>query len=269
MNLSNGYYMPLVAYPQPHKLKSYHLCTAFAKGAGGIVAAISRYNEGQGCAAFYGVVGIESIFYDARASGCNWFYMDNAYFDSLREQYFRVGKNALQTYREMPDHARMKAMGVVIEPWRMRRGRDVLVVEQSDYFMDKVARWYGGMPAWRAYVLDRITGLTGRVIVIRNWGRNKASQSAEFAQELEKAWIVVTHSSAAACEAIRRGVPAIVTDENCAAYPVAGNFASSENAIEKPYMPDCRDTWAASLCALQWTQEEFEKGVAWRTLRKC
>jgi len=257
----------VIAYPQPHKAKSLLICTEFIDGCGGTLRHSGEYaNDAD--AAFYGTVGIENLFYRAQRNDLHdWYYIDNAYFDSLRGQYFRVGKNATQTYQNAPDYARMEAMGVKVRPWRERRGSAVIVVEQSDYFMRYVARWGGGIAAWRAYVLDKLrTYARERVVVIRRWERNKSEQQAAFARELDKAWIVVTHSSAAACEAVLQGVPAIATDVKCAASFVTGSF----ERIESPLMPndDERERWAASLCGLQWTLDEIREGKAWDALRK-
>lgn len=249
----------IYAYPQPGKPKARAVCEAFCHGVRGVVSGNYRLHEGD--AAFYGVLGIEELFYDALTRrGCNWYYLDNAYFDKLRGKFFRVGVNRLQSVADDPDFNRMKQLGIELAPWRTD-GKHVLVVDQSDFHMSKVARWPGGITAWRGFVLSRLRNLTDRLIVCREWKRDKAEQAIEFSKELRKAWIVVTHASAAACEAVLQGVPVLVTDPYCAAAQMSGDWGP--DSIEKPMRHDARDAWAARLCASQWTLDELRRAT-WR-----
>jgi hypothetical protein len=255
----------LTCYPQPGKLKSLRLLEAFADGARGNIALDERLRPGA--AAFYGTVGIEALWRAARARaactpGADWYYLDNAFFDRARGRHFRVGKNALQGPLGKPSWTRYSDLHLAgIRPW-CRRGRHVLVVEQSEYFMREVAGWPGGLAGWREHVLGRLRHATERPVVVRHWVRDKAERARTLAGDLDDCWALVTHASAAANEALIAGVPVF-----CTGPCVALEMGSGElERIESPRRPDGRQDWAARLAASQWTIEEFADGTAWKAL---
>lgn len=190
-----------------------------------------------------------------------WYYADNSYFDVCRGRLYRVERNALQADgRGAPDWERWKSLQLGVRPWR-RGGRHVVVCVQSDPFMREVARWPGGADGWQREVLLKLKLHTDRPMVVRTWSRDKARQAGSLGAELANAWALVTHSSAAANEALLAGVPVFVTGE-CAARAMAGELKD----IESPRMPDGREAWAAALAARQWSIEEIRVGMAWRRL---
>lgn len=264
--------MSVVAYPQPGKAKSAEILGAFiagarAQGAGGQVVHSPHVRRLQdGAAAFYGTVAIEQLFDQARwrAEACagDYYYLDNAYFDRGRGQYFRISLNALQRARPRPHSGRLERLGIEIQPWR-KSGKHVLVVEQSDYFMRELAGWRGGLEQWRHTTIKAIELATDRPIVVRRWLRDKTKASSTLAEDLAGAWAVVVHSSAAANEALLAGIP-IVCHESCVAIP----FSSKFGELEDPRRPDGREEWAARLAASQWTLHEMRAGVAWRALQE-
>ena len=253
----------VIGYPQPGKPKSLRVCAAFVEGAQGRLTTDYRLHDDTE-AVFYGTVGIESLFNDATARNA-WYYLDNSFFDGMRNVCFRVGKNALQTMSVRPNLIRAREMGLKITPWQTT-GRNVLVVEQSDYYMRTIAGWSGGTAAWRVHVLHMLHHMTDRPIVARAWARDKIGAMRDFAKELSDAWIVVTHSSAAACEALLRGVPVLVTDRSCVAVSMSGTWAP--RSVEEPYRPEDRVAFVARLAASQWTLGEMRSGVAWKAVRE-
>jgi hypothetical protein len=258
MNQLNG-------YPQHGKAKSIQLVGAFVNGAraAGVRGKLIHPDRGlePGVpAAFYGTIGIEPLFRQARDS-VEWFYIDNAFFDYGRGEYFRVGRNAFQRALRTPDYARLDALCAPIAAWT-RAGGHVLVVEQSDYFMRELVGWPGGGPGWRDYVLEKLRAHTDRPIKIRTWRRDKAAAAAGLAADLAGAWALVTHASAAANEALLAGIPVFATGA-CAALELG---LSQLEQIEAPRRPDGRREWAARLAASQWTENELRDGTAWRAL---
>lgn len=212
--------------------------------------------------AFYGVVGIEECFRLAQQSGRDWYYIDNSFVDSARGKQYRVGRNELQPARLLrPDYDRLTALELKIEPWR-RDGRHIVVVMQSEDFMTGVVRWSGGVVGWQQHVLEALNAHTDRLIVLRHWSRDKLERARSLKQDLEGAWALITHMSAAANEAVLAGVPVFVTGQ-CAALPMG---LSDLSAIERPRRPDGRHEWAAGLAGAQWTLDEFKSGIAWRAL---
>lgn len=244
----------VVCYPQPGKPKSRHILEAFAQGCGGRLA--ETYQEGP--AAFYGVVGIEALWRKARAG--SFYYLDNSYFDNTRWRHFRVGVNALQASgTERPDWSRYMRLGVLVEPWR-RGGRHVVVVEQSEHFMREVAEW--PIEAWRAHVRREIAANTDRPVVVRPWSRDKAGRMKTLHEDLKDAWVLVTHSSSAANEAVLAGVPVICTGPCAARVMGTDDFTK----IESPHRALNRIDWAAALAGQQWTIDELRDGTAWKHL---
>ena len=209
------------------------------------------------------MIGIEPLFRHAQRAG-EWYYLDNAYFDSGRGRFFRCGRNALQACAtDRPDWARFAALGLGIQPWQTGGGR-IVVCPQSESFMADVARVPGGQAGWLRDTVAKLAAHTDRPIHVRHWSRDKAAQSGSFHADLKGAWALVTHSSAAANEALIAGVPVFVTAP-CAAAPLArGDLA----AIENPLRPAGRAEWAATLAGLQWTVDELRDGTAWKRLHE-
>lgn len=253
----------VVCYPQPGKAKSLRLLEAFARGAGdGVIEHHGRIDPLRGPAAFYGVVGLEPLWREVLESGHPYYYMDNAFFDRGRGTHYRVGRSALQDLKPGPAAwDRLAALEIGIQPWQ-RGGRHVVVCVQSDHFMREVARWPGGAVGWQRHVLEALRPHTDRPIVVRLWQRDKDEQARTLRADLQNAWALVTHMSAAANEAILAGVPVFVTGE-CAALQMG---LSQLEQIESPRRPDGRREWAAMLAGKQWTEDELRTGVAWRAL---
>lgn len=249
---------PLVCYPQGSKAQSWRVLQAFADGCQGqVFAGPSPPVLEPGAAAFWGVVGIEHLLRLAIAEKRDWFYGDNSFFDAGRGRYFRVSKNCIQVCRPMPpDQDRLKALGVTVAPWR-KSGRHIVVIEQSEHFLELV-----GQKHWLLRVLTDLSRLTDRPVKVRRWSRDKAKAAGSLKADLDDAWCLITHMSAAANEALLHGVPVFVSGL-CAATPMAGGELAQ---IESPRYPDGREEWAAGLAGQQWTIEEIRSGMAWRAL---
>lgn len=244
-------------YPQPGKAKSLRVLEAFAQGCGGdVMHAHARHLESRD-AAFYGCVGIEHLLHEAQQRG-GWWYGDNAFLDRSRETFFRFSQNEFQISRlATPDHARLKALDVVVKPWR-KDGRHIVVAEQSEHFLTLS----GAHKDWLAHTTEWLGYYTDRPLRIRKWMSNKGKASASLAQDLNGAWALVTHMSAAAVEAVIAGIPVYVTGR-CAASPMASGALSD---LYRPLYPDNRIEWLAGLAGRQWTLDEYRDGTAWRTL---
>lgn len=240
------------------KPKSRKVLEAFAAGCGGKILPTSVSNLAAGAAAFYGVrPPWKHLWYRAQEESRDWYYLDNAWFDVAREKAFRVGVNALQSVsQQASDGQRLAALGIAVAPWR-EEGRDIIVCRQSDEYLRLQGEWMGGAIGWQQDVLEVLREVTDRPIKVRIKGADRP-----LAADLQNAWALVTHSSAAAVEALIHGVPICVTDPDCA----AARFATPLEAIEDPVMDDGREDWAARLADSQWTLEELRRGSAWRSI---
>lgn len=206
-----------------------------------------------GAAAFYDIRGLEHLWRRAIDDGRRWYYLDNAYFDAARERFFRVGVEALQAMRglERPDWTRWKALGLAVRPWQ-HGGAHIVVCRQSGEFLA-----LQGAPGWLGRTLAALEARTDRPIRVREKGDPRP-----LAADLAGAWALVTHSSAAAVEALLAGVP-VFCDGPCVARTMG---ADDLDRIEHPRRPEGREIWAAALAGLQWTAEELADGTAWRRL---
>lgn len=235
----------VTCYPIPGKQKALRLCEAFAAGvraAGGDahVCTTPPLRLEAGAAVFYGVrPAVRHLWEQAKFERRDWFYIDNSYFDCVRERQFRVTRNALQhTGRGSSDGCRFEALGLAIKP--MRDGANVLLCPQSHEFMELVA----GDPGWLQRVMRNLQDKYGDARVILRTKQEKRP----LAEDLRRAGLLVTWSSAAAVEALLEGVRVMCAPECCATYA------------------DDRAAWASVLADNQWTIDEVADGNAWRAL---
>lgn len=253
--------MNVVGYWKPNKFKARSLLTAFCAGApkGSYVYNGIPRKLAQGAAAFYGVTPeLMHLWRQAKAERRDWFYIDNAYLDPTREQYYRITKNALQITGEgWGPASRFDALKIAIAPWRIS-GSHILVCPQSDQFMQYIAGYEGN---WADDTVAEIKKRTDRPIVVHTWNRDKRMAYRELPSKLRDCWAVVTWSSAAATTAVLCGVPAIVLGDQSATKAVA---STTLDEIENPRMPDNRYEWACCVAQHQFNRMEMRNGHAYR-----
>lgn len=218
------------------------------------MASTSFRRLAEGEAAFYGVrPGWLHLWQQAVEERRRRYYLDNAWFDAARESHFRIGVNALQTWSTRPsDGRRLAALGLEVSD-RTRAhpaARHVMVAAQSVEFMQCMGAW----PTWERDVLARIRANTARPVILRRKGEREP-----FAQQLAQAACLVTHSSAAAVQAVIAGVRVVVTDPKS----VAAEFASRFDEIDNPFAGHggVRE-WASRLADSQWRLDEMAAGAA-------
>jgi hypothetical protein len=241
----------LNCYPQPNKAKSRVILEAFAQGCGGEI----RDSFEPGPSAFFGVVGIEHMLNLCLAEKREFYYGDNAFFDVCRTKYYRFSKNEIQLSRlGKPDFDRLKRLGIKPSPWK--KGKNIIVVEQSPHFLNLV-----GIPGWLTLILSAIKQHSDRPVIVRRWSRDKQKAVSTLRADLQNAHCLITHMSAGANESLLSGVPVFVSGP-CAATPMSSGDLSN---IENPKYPD-REEWAAGLANHQWTLDEMKSGLAWKAL---
>lgn len=241
----------ITCYAQPEKKKSRLVLEAFAAGCGGKVASTNVEKLEDGDVAFYGVrPGWSHLWRQAQIERRTCWYLDNAFWDADREQKFRVGRNVVQMYefprRDYPVFDRP------ILPWR-EGGEHIVVCPQSNEFMICVERF---TEQWTDWVCRRLRMYTTRPLIIRAKRDRKP-----LAEDLKGAWALVTHTSAAANEAIIHGIPAFTTGL-CAATSMSNHDLAH---IERPKCPEGRESWAAAVSAHQWSLSELRMGK-WRAV---
>lgn len=236
----------ITAHPVIGKAKSIDLCDAFIQGAP---------KSARG-AVFYGVNRTNMAEWERARRKGDWYYLDNAYFDKTRggmdlkkPGHFRITKNAFQVkaLEHDTDGKRFAALGIEVKPMRSARGRYVLAVEQSKTFMQDIARdehWLSGRIESERNV--------GHEVRVRPWSGAKPEIMRTLPADLEDADYLLTHSSAAAVEALIAGVPIYVS-------PMSAVFL---------VQPDDRLRAFGALADAQFTVNEIRNGEAWKWLNK-
>jgi hypothetical protein len=190
----------------------------------------------------------------------DWYQVDHGYW--RRGEYYRISHKRLWCDgRGQPDFARLDLLGVNVAPTRTG-GRHVLVAMQSPGFYQL---WAGTSPVcFSERITKKVRQHTDRPIVFRQkpnrWGRLQPIEVA-----LRDAWLVITHSSAVALDALAAGVPVIVTEATfCAA-----RLGTLWEQIENPYRPtqDERRDLFARIAGHQWTLAEMRSGEVWERLK--
>lgn len=249
----------VTAYPVHGKAKSLEVCRAFVDGCGGaIVHRAERLASGP--AFFYGVDESNVHLYREACERGGYYYSDNAYFDSARQAYFRVTKDALQHKGEGTSTGeRFAALKIAIKPWR-EGGRHVVVCPQSDQFMKLVV---GLKRDWFVDTVAALQAYRPRIVIkVREWNRDKTALASTLGDDLKDARALVTWSSAAAVTAVLEGVPIVVSSPECAAAPMSGNLYRLDE-LPRPE----RQNWAGVLADNQWTLPEMREGKAWTALQ--
>lgn len=192
--------MALTPIPVPGKAKSKDLCAAFIAGA-------PKDAEGY---VLYGVVHEnKALYYEARASKKDIYYIDNAYFDCTRGAEFRITKNAFQltgAREHKSDGKRFDELGLTLKPWGGYRTGHWVFVQQSPIFMYLSARDSDWLKRQQQALKDH------REVRERKWSRDKLKAQATLPEDLRFAYKLVAHSSAAAVTAAIHGVPSVVSE---------------------------------------------------------
>lgn len=234
----------LIACPVPGKQKAADLIAAFIRGA-------PRSATGF---VFYGVKDSNARNWQiARQSGEPWYWCDNAYFDATRGQRYRVTRNRLQVNaRELDsDCKRFDALGLEIKPWRHLPDGYWLAVHQSDDHTHAA-------PEHRRWMAKTVASLSvHRAVMHRAWNPDKVAIAQSLPKALEGAYGLVTHTSAAAVQAVLAGVSPIVHEQHALAGMVC---STSEPALDQ------RRRFLGVLADHEFTVSELEDGTAWRAL---
>lgn len=267
-----------------HK-RSNIVCDAMAAGIRAAKEEVNEYYSYEyrhpvgDVAVFYGYTGpLVQLMEDYSVAPRRAVYVDLGYW--ARRQggrfvgYHKLAVNArhpVNYYRQRQhDGGRARAVGVEVKPWRpVGSGEFILLAGMGA----KGARAEGQAPeAWERWAIDEIQRYTERPIVYRpkpSWYEAKPIPGTRFSPReedvsllLADAHAVVTHHSNVAVEGILAGIPAFCWGG------VGRDMASQDlSKIEKPYMPEGREEWAADIAWCQWSVAEMATGEAWRYLK--
>lgn len=108
-----------------------------------------------------------------------------------------------------------------------------------------------------------------RAVLFRNKsipGSSFSNGSSKIGDALRGCWVVITHGSAAAMDAILAGVPALCLG-NSIARPVSETNIEKVDTPKTPTEVD-RAVWCNQLAWCQWTTAELRSGEAWSHLKE-
>ena len=227
---------------------------AMAEGANAIDFDNSEYPKYRGGHTIvWGLMrGAKELIDATRCAGHNYYQIDNAYFG--RDIYFRVTKNGTQlTQLKRVDDKRYReqfhSLGLKLSSWKKKRGHQVLICASSPILYE----FYNtSLDDWIDNTIVQIRKYTDRPIIVRE----KQLQGLEH--DLSNSFILVTHVSASAIDALIYGVP-IITTSACAATPLATPI----QYIETPRITANRNSLFATLACGQFTIDEMKNGQAW------
>lgn len=243
----------VVAYPVFTKQKSFAICELFVEGA-----VLERDTKGS---IFYGVTDINVKTWRlavtlAKTKDYPYYYIDNSYFDRGRNKFYRVSKSSIQ-YKgpHESDGKRFAEFGYEPKPWRSIDEGHIVVCPQSDTFITKT------MPRqWKMWLPEAVAAAQrkwpGRRVVTREWSSNKPVQMRTLHDDLKGAGLVITHSSAAAVEAVIEGIPVHVSEVSA----LHGMVCSGDTNLRLQLLGALADN--------QWTLDEIKNGSAWRWLNR-
>ena len=242
--------------------------------------AVEDYGEPAGdVGCVFGVKGIaRRLLDDYRVAGKRTLFFDKGHTRHKvnGETLWRVSVDGYMPLdyfqREPRSDDRARALGLAFAPRRF--GECVLFAGASQKHCD--FHGLGDCTAHARGVIAQIRAHTDRPIIYRpkpSWRDAVPVEGADFsrppitlADELRSCFVLVTHSSNAAVDAILAGVPAIVLGPGIAR-PVASRRIAE---VEDPFWPpaEIRRQWLADLAYCQWTVEDMATGEMWRITRR-
>jgi hypothetical protein len=188
----------------------------------------------------------------------------------LREDYNSFGWNyhagrGDYCNENMPSD-RWNKLGVNLKPWN--QGDVIIICGQVPW---DTSVQHVNLSSWLLETINTLREYTDRQIVFRPHplAQSKLKPTAcieisdkSLADDMKRAYAVVTFNSTMGVDAIINGTPVFVSDEGSLAYSVANK--SLEN-IENPKMPN-REIWANNLAYTQWNWGEISSGEWWEHL---
>lgn len=189
-------------------------------------------------------------------------------------EYWRVSLDAQHPtettlMRNAMPHDRFERLEIELSPWRSI-GANVIIAGSSAKYHE-----FHNLPdptTWAASVIKSLRKRNSRPIIYRpkpSWrdavpikGSIFSPPADQLGQLLSDAHVLITHGSNACFDAIVLGVPVIVLG-NAVARPVS---SISLDDIMAPKRALDRVQWMANLAYHQFTEAEFENGLAWATI---
>lgn len=189
--------------------------------------------------------------------------------DAYRKQYDQAGNQlyclALNFHNGcgrwwIGASGRWREQGIKVEPWRAD-GEEIIILPQRGIGPPEIA-----MPRdWPNKTWLALRGMTNRTVRIRAHPGNEPARKA-LAEDLAKAWAVVTWGSSAAVKAICAGIPAFYGLKGWVGCPAA-RLLTPNSGLEGALRDDeCRETMLDRLAWMQWPVPDIAAGEPFRRL---
>lgn len=222
----------------------------------------------------FGIGGESGIYWDAyRKAGKPVVFIDKGY---SRMPYFRVAIDGFQPTR----FVRRKSC----TDDRLRRLdlRFDNLAPKGDYILfdgasNKYCLWHrlGYWVDWGQHIVDIIRQNSDRPVIYRPRPshntptalRGCTLSTGPLEQDLQRAYVVVTHGGNIAWDAAIAGVPVFSIDPDSFAAPIA---ETSWESVGTPRLVKAKKLhrWASSVAYCQYTIDEFANGIAWNHIVK-
>lgn len=206
------------------------------------------------------IVNNEEYLAWCRTQGQEFWFVDSGYTNFLhgkQKLWHRLVHNNIHhvPLNQAYPTDRLNLLPARPEKWR-RKGTTILVVEASDSYYRMMGT---DLEQWRKNITETLRIYTDRPIEFRAKHSNRKSRQSvyELLQETKEYYCVISHSSAAAIEAIWTGTP-VITLGTHVSVPVARTDLSQINDLYR----DDIESWLAALTYHQFTYEEFANGTA-------
>ena len=217
-----------------------------------------------------------------KEKGEEWWYVDVGYIteqitryplpiiNDYDRTYFRIVKGGMHirggTPKDGSRHRTLIHQGIDAEfkGWNQGECNHILLAPSSQtvcFYNNQMTQ-----EDWIREVGEEIRIYTDRLIRMRNKPRpNNEWWGTDIKDELKDCRCLVTNMSLAAVDAVLNKVP-VVTHKNNVCYPLSGNTANIENPrnIGRKEVT----TWLNSISNHQFTIQEIEDGLAYKTLQE-
>jgi len=190
-----------------------------------------------------------------------------------RHKYYSAGLNGINGAALFSNYGvpsdRFEKLNTPLVPWSINDDGYVLLIGQVPW---DASVQYLDHRLWLRDTVKVIREYTDRLIVFRPHPLAlKAIPSLEgtvltnnsLEQDLQNAFVVVTHNSNVGVDAALAGVPVFCSDPGSMVYPYA---AGGLWTIKTPSMWD-RTDWANRIAYAQWSFEEMASGAPWQRLK--
>lgn len=229
-----------------------------------------NYSIGENPLVIQGILrGTEDFILECNKKEHPYFYLDHAYFHATRDYrpgefglLYRVNYSELNTSTLLrlnsEDYARIEKYKTFKIKTKQENTTHVLVFPPTE----ASARVYNiDLTQWRGWIEKNINKHTNKPVIFREKGTRIPLQ-----QQLKGCHAVVSINSTAAIEAVLQGVPSFAPHYSPAA-PVSNLTMGN---LKDPWFPQKHyiRKWTDSLLATQFTFEEIESGLAYKTMKR-